>query len=693
MFVPIVDWRLGLAVAAHIPNDAQIGLTSTLATDVVAAGMAPVPWVRWATSIADFELFSRLSRGPRIRRHRYYRSVFTATYAARVRVQPKRRVRFVGTTAAEDPGAWAGGDDEGKGTEEEAEEAAERERERHGLCAVQVFVKPVLGGAAAEEAPSDSDDDGGKRRHEEEETVPLELQKIQAEQFDLLSDGSRLPPHQHVMRCVHSFRQATSSAQLPEGWDFVGRVPRNRVLITVLPLAPRTLHAEIIRRRAISRGEPPFFREKVILLTVLQLAKAIQHCHKYRIVHRGVRPDKIFLCHGLAGGEALTRRLPGAEADEEDLYLAGLGGSPGDGIDDRLFDAVEFLSGTEQSASRKMVEHRTRPASPTARSAPSPSPVHISSPSRAAQSAGGAGGPEGDDLSDSESGETDGIRAKKKRAPHRGDLLFTDGLGENTRVVLGGFADSLDCVREGISDDPSGEGVGMKTLARIPPPDTVDDDELDRETTLEELERRRFLFEHEPPGTRLSKNMRRDFGAAPALWPPELARISHSPTKRWGTEVEVDFSTQDAYALGRVMWLMMSTETPYLGSEAAVRAGNASRRDVPSCFSGPTRRLVTHLLDLNRHRRPTIKQIILRCELALWCIPAAFEVPSVHWAEHRLRTLRQRLMRKMPGTRDHAVEVLTVEDSLLADFLSSQRGTDLKFVEESVTELVSGPWR
>lgn len=285
----------------------------------------------------------------------------------------------------------------------------------------------------------------------------------------------------------------------------------------------------------------------------------------------------------------------------------------------------------------------------------------------------------------------DPFRAKATRAPNKGDIMFSDAYAENTRVCIGNFGDALDCMRENIPE--SDTGTDVRTHCRIPLPDGVDEEDYFASMGADAVEAREHLLETAPLGSRDSKSSSRDFGGARAMWAPEVAYQAMDRGLKPLQETRVNFGKQDEYALGQVMWAMMTKEPPYHGhSKERIRAGGAIRRAPPECFSKPTRRLVTSLLELDPRRRPAIKHIVERLELILWCQPSARDTIGVVWAEDRLRELRNRLLRKLPGTRRDTITQFNVEDSLLASFVTSERGRDPRLLEELVNEMMVGPF-
>lgn len=293
-----------------ITAEAQFGLVATVAADIHAATIAEdaASGFTWAKHLSDFTLYGRISRGQRIRDHRHYITVKSATYAARINKRPVRRVTFaqpngtvieqpVGTagraaaSALSKPSSGSGfyfaksAKDGASTSDVDPNEAFggipedELERERNGLCAVQIFVKPLMGNKPI------VDDDN-------EVQVPRVLEKIAVEQFSLIEAKSRMEPHQNVMRVAHRFHARLRARDLPRGWTITDTLPMQHTSIVVMPFCPRTLHAELIHRRGKAHGDPPYFKEKTLLLYVLQIAKAILHCHEHRIVHRGIKLDK-----------------------------------------------------------------------------------------------------------------------------------------------------------------------------------------------------------------------------------------------------------------------------------------------------------------------------------------------------------------------------------------------------------------
>lgn len=158
-------------------------------------------------------------------------------------------------------------------------------------------------------------------------------------------------------------------------------------------------------------------------------------------------------------------------------------------------------------------------------------------------------------------------------------------------------------------------------------------------------------------------------GGAPAFYAPEVSAA------RPGRDAVIDFSAQDAWALGMVLWSMLTPHPPFKANQPSGRSGpdeqGAQLRVVPSA-SAVVRRMVSGLLCVNPELRLTAEDVVAMAEIALFIPrPGAGRSWTQPYVEQQLHSLRERMCSRLPlDVHDASV---TVTESLLLTFLASDR--------------------
>ena len=221
-------------------------------------------------------------------------------------------------------------------------------------------------------------------------------------------------------------------------------------------------------------------------------------------------------------------------------------------------------------------------------------------------------------------------------------LAFTDVGVDNIRLVLSDYGECLDCEAEDMA------GFKMQ-----------------------------YLYSH------MGK------GGAPAYYAPEVA--SAKP----GRGAVVDYSCQDAWSLGMVLWHMVTPSRPFWSTSSPAKFRDDDRRRVPHPCAD-VRQLITGLLQVDPARRLSLADAVARLEVMLWFKPPRRVAGSptggsgagagpgaplqwsrrmdAGWVRGRMTQLRRAIVCRLPL--DPSLDLsVTVTESLALAFLASERAS------------------
>jgi hypothetical protein len=112
--------------------------------------------------------------------------------------------------------------------------------------------------------------------------------------FALTSDRERLPFHPNIVRSFGHFVGTASQATLGASWDADPEFVRESSLFVVMESMTTSLKT-VMGKRLAEKKVAPFFSDKEIALTILQIVRAAHHLQKHNIVHRDLKPDNVLL--------------------------------------------------------------------------------------------------------------------------------------------------------------------------------------------------------------------------------------------------------------------------------------------------------------------------------------------------------------------------------------------------------------
>jgi len=170
-------------------------------------------------------------------------------------------------------------------------------------------------------------------------------------------------------------------------------------------------------------------------------------------------------------------------------------------------------------------------------------------------------------------------------------------------------------------------------------------------------------------------------GGASAFFSPEVLDAQPGPG------AVVDYSGQDAWALGLVLWEMLmplSNLWSVARSKAAESAGSPGGgvfEQLPECYDVRIRRLVSQLLVLDKHRRATLPEVVESIEAILWGPGGVDQGPESSGGatgsteaaiERHVRHLKTATAAKVLAAGDAAAST-SMRDAMLLDWLASPR--------------------